>query len=284
MADIIRRADQCRDSQNPAQAALLYGQYLDFDQNNFGIWVQFGNALKDSGQFADAEIAYRKAIEIDGMDYDVFLQLGHLLKLSGRQQQALEMYQKSFQIKPTADAETEIVSLNSRFSELNEYHNLESHLQEHLEGDSVADNTTRDSMTNVDNQNRDGHTIPDIATAKYVARSIIAALMRREPDDNTVHAYGSSLHQGYGVRDMVDELTGSAEYSQIIGILGSQKRAEFSSSALMSYAEGLILSILVRHGCEIKLGPVHTGTDSPGSEQRFRSILQTLAMLAATPA
>jgi tetratricopeptide (TPR) repeat protein len=284
MADIIRRADQCRDSQNPAQAALLYGQYLDFDQSNFGIWVQFGNALKDSEQFADAEIAYRRAIEIDGMDYDVFLQFGHLLKLSGRQQQALEMYQKSVQIKPTADAEREILALDAKSPELKEYYILNIGPNETSDKESVEGSATTEPTTITDDHDREGQTILDMATAKYVARSLIAALMRREPDDNTVHAYGSSLHQGYGVRDMVNELTGSEEYSRLIGILGDEKKPEFSSLALMSYAEGLILSILVRHGCEIKLGPVHTAPDSPGSEQRFRSILQTLAMLAATPA
>jgi glycosyltransferase involved in cell wall biosynthesis len=118
VADILRQADEYRDSRQYNEAASLYQEYLNYNPRDFGIWVQLGNALKDSDQFEQSERAYKTAIELNSDDYDVFLQLGHLLKLRNRKRDALEMYRRSFKIKPSMDAAKEISLIDSNSPEV----------------------------------------------------------------------------------------------------------------------------------------------------------------------
>ena len=120
VAHILRQADQFRDGHQYKEAASLYREYLTQRADDFGIWVQLGNALKDSDQFEDAEQAYRTAIELNENDYDVFLQLGHLMKLRNRRHDALEMYRRSFKIKPSMDSAREISLIDSKAPEVQE--------------------------------------------------------------------------------------------------------------------------------------------------------------------
>ena len=69
--NFVDLANRARDARQWELAAQLYRKALDRYPRNFGIWVQYGHALKESGELRDpdklaqAEVAYRRALSLD---------------------------------------------------------------------------------------------------------------------------------------------------------------------------------------------------------------------------
>ena len=104
-------ADNQRDNENWAQAAVSYGKYLDLNPDDFGIWVQRGNSLKEAGDYDSALQAYQKAITLNPADSDVNLQFGHLHKLRKDKTSAIAAYQRALEYDSGSAAFGELVTL-----------------------------------------------------------------------------------------------------------------------------------------------------------------------------
>ena len=79
----LREADSARDASNWTVAERCYKKYLDVFQEDAGVWVQYGHALKESKALVQAEGAYRKALALAPNDFETRLHLSHLLKRIG---------------------------------------------------------------------------------------------------------------------------------------------------------------------------------------------------------
>src|SRR5579871_3798694 len=96
--ELLMTADQARDRRDWKQASELYGLYLEANENDFAIRVQYGHALKESGDISGAEQAYGRALELNPDDADLLLNFGHLKKILGDSSSALQYYKKSYSI------------------------------------------------------------------------------------------------------------------------------------------------------------------------------------------
>jgi hypothetical protein len=117
--------------------------------------------------------------------------------------------------------------------------------------------------------------------ARHLARTIITILMSRDPGSDTVDAYSAALQSGYGLADFMQELLSSPEYAQRVGraeaIVEPGAAAPFELGRL---AEGLIAEHLTSEGCRLATPPGDSASESFVANERMRSMLQTLSMLA----
>jgi tetratricopeptide (TPR) repeat protein len=90
--------DTARDRGDWTEAAAQYGAYVRKRPNDFGIWVQFGHALKESGAFDASARAYDEAMRLDPANADLLLNLGHLARKRGDLAEAAYRYRASYRI------------------------------------------------------------------------------------------------------------------------------------------------------------------------------------------
>ena len=71
------------ESGESSHAIKLFGELLDKNPENAGMWFNYGAACLAGEQFADAEVAFRKALELDPEDLEAIHELANLIQLSG---------------------------------------------------------------------------------------------------------------------------------------------------------------------------------------------------------
>lgn len=102
-ADMVRRADEARDSARFAEAAFLYGEAARMLPRRGDLHIQHGHMLKEAGDPVGAEAAYRRGEEILPPSADLAMQFGHLFKLQGRAADAARAYARAAALDPAWD-------------------------------------------------------------------------------------------------------------------------------------------------------------------------------------
>ena len=94
--------DLARDEGNWSAAASAYREYLGRVPSDFGIWVQYGHALKEARRLAEAETAYARALSLKPRDADLLMNYGHLKKMRDDLAGAARLYGASARIQPNS--------------------------------------------------------------------------------------------------------------------------------------------------------------------------------------
>lgn len=103
-------ADEARDRGDWSAAAAAYRDYLELVPSDFGIWVQYGHALKEDRRLAEADHAYGRAMALKPHDPDLLMNYGHLKKMRDNLKEAARLYGLSAKKDPTAHALLELSS------------------------------------------------------------------------------------------------------------------------------------------------------------------------------
>jgi tetratricopeptide (TPR) repeat protein len=91
---------------------MLYRTVIERWGPEFGVLVQYGNALKDGEAYGEADEAYLQALSIRPDSADAHLQRGHLQKLCGNTVEAEQLYREANRLDPSlASAIAELETL-----------------------------------------------------------------------------------------------------------------------------------------------------------------------------
>lgn len=104
--------DSARDRKEWDAASRHYAFHLEFNRQDFDIWVQFGHALKEQGLLDQAGLAYQQASLLNEGDADLWLNRGHLEKLRGDFRSARECYTRSYALSRSAEVAIELNALD----------------------------------------------------------------------------------------------------------------------------------------------------------------------------
>lgn len=113
----LRQAgDTARDSGNWTMASKFYWRYLNLNNDDTEIWIQYGHALKEGNLLSDAENAYRKATLIAPDNIDAKIHLAHILKKMNKSKGAKEVFSEILELQPSHDVYQELKLLMSKSS------------------------------------------------------------------------------------------------------------------------------------------------------------------------
>jgi hypothetical protein len=128
----------------------------------------------------------------------------------------------------------------------------------------------------------------DVEEVDRLVRLTFAALLRREPDSDTLLAYRQGFAQGSTFRDLVDDVVASEEYRSArkrveqrrMDPVLAEAAQDDSSRDNIQTAVSLLTARLVEKGCRIQLGEL--SDDDPedvDDRRRMRSLRVTLSVL-----
>ena len=104
--------DAARNRREWDAAGRHYAFHLEFNRQDFDIWVQFGHALKEQGLLDQAGLAYEQASLLNEGDADLWLNRGHLEKLRGDFRSSRECYTRSYALNRSAEVAIELNALD----------------------------------------------------------------------------------------------------------------------------------------------------------------------------
>ena len=102
---LFQRAVDCESQGRAAEAARLYRQFLDSDNEDPDVWFNLANVLSELGASDEALPAYEEAVRLDPRFAEAWNNLGILLADMGRPTCGIEAFRQALEINPEyADA------------------------------------------------------------------------------------------------------------------------------------------------------------------------------------